>query len=92
VLLALVDADLRFIFVDVGSNGRVSDRGIWNRCELKTYLENNIIPSDPLPGTDTLFPYVVIGDEGFSLSDNVLIPYPRALLANRMDRRIFNYR
>lgn len=27
VLLALVDADLRFIFVDVGSNGRVSDRG-----------------------------------------------------------------
>ena len=43
--VALVDAQLRFIFVD--TNGRVSDRGIWNKCALKHYLKtsNNISPS-----------------------------------------------
>jgi len=92
VLIALVDADLRFIYVDVGKNGRASDRGIWNGCGLKSYLENNIIPSAPLPGTNSLFPFVVVADEGFTLSENVLIPYPKALLVQRLDRKIFNYR
>ncbi|KAK3916294.1 Inclusion body clearance protein iml2, partial [Frankliniella fusca] len=32
VLLALVDAHLRFIFVDVGTNGRIGDSGVWNKC------------------------------------------------------------
>jgi len=41
--------------------------GSWNRCEPKTYRVNKIIPSAPLPGTDRLFPYVVIGDGSFSL-------------------------
>ncbi|KAE8737342.1 hypothetical protein FOCC_FOCC017196 [Frankliniella occidentalis] len=41
VLFALLDADYRFIFVDVEANGQASDRGIWNRCFLKGYIESD---------------------------------------------------
>ncbi|KAJ1524651.1 hypothetical protein ONE63_011134 [Megalurothrips usitatus] len=92
VLLAMVDAQLRFVYVDVGTNGRISDSGIWNKCSLKPYLEQLNIPPTALPGTDDLFPYIVVGDEGFPLSQQVLIPYPKELVRHRMDRRIFNYR
>ncbi|XP_034246598.1 protein ANTAGONIST OF LIKE HETEROCHROMATIN PROTEIN 1-like [Thrips palmi] len=95
VLLALVDADLRFVYVDSGANGRASDRGIWNRCTLKAYIEsdNSCIPApSPLPGTAQDYPYVILGDEGFTLSEKLLIPYPKDTCHNRRDRRIFNYR
>jgi len=39
VLLALVDAHLRIMYLDVGKNGRISDPGIWNRCTLKSHLD-----------------------------------------------------
>ena len=95
VLLALVDAQLRFIFVDIGTNGRASDRGIWNKSDLKKCLDNNTM-SIPGPsrihGTAQEFPYVILGDEGFTLSERLLIPYPKDALSNRRDRRIFNYR
>jgi len=92
VLLAIVDAHLRFIFIDVGTNGRASDRGIWNNSGIKSYLENTHFPLAPLPNTDVLVPYVIVGDEGFTLSQHVMIPYPKDLLVARKDRRIFNYR
>lgn len=79
VLLALVDAQLRFIYVDGGTNGRVSDSGVWNKCSLKNHLDSgtlHIPPPAPLPLTQDKFPFVIIGDEGFSLSEKLLIPYP----------------
>lgn len=79
VLLALVDAKLRFIYVDVGTNGRISDSGVWNKCFLKNHLDRNVlhIPSPaPLPGTLDNYPFVIIGDKGFPLSQKLLIPYP----------------
>ena len=29
VLLAAVDANLKFIYVDIGTKGRISDGGVW---------------------------------------------------------------
>ncbi|XP_034250198.1 uncharacterized protein LOC117650722 [Thrips palmi] len=59
VLMAVVDAQLRFVYVDVGTNGRASDRGIWNSFSLKRHLENNTM-SVPQPsrlfGTEQEFP------------------------------------
>lgn len=34
VLLAVVDAQLRFIYVDVGTNRRISDSETWSKCKL----------------------------------------------------------
>jgi len=92
VLLAVVDAQLRFIFIDVGTNGRASDRGIWNKSDIRKYVENNALPEAPLPSSDIMFPFVIVGDEGFTLSKQVMIPYPKDSLPNRKDRKIFNYR
>jgi len=35
VLMALVNSKYEFVYVDVGTNGRVSDGGVWNKCKLK---------------------------------------------------------
>jgi len=95
VLLALVDAQLRFIYVDVGTNGRVSDSGVWNKCSLKNHLDRNALhipPPAPLPGIQDNFPYIIVGDEGFPLSEKLLIPYPGPQCSGMKNRRIFNYR
>lgn len=79
VLLAVVDAQLRFTFVDIGTNGRISDGGIWNKLTLKRALEErslHIPAARALPNIQNDFPFVLVGDEGFPLSMNVLIPYP----------------
>lgn len=58
VLLALVDADLRFIYLDVGANGRVSDSGVWNKCSLKNLPDRNVLhipPPAPCQVQKTIF-------------------------------------
>lgn len=35
VLLAAFDANLRVLYYDVGTNGRISDSGIWADTELR---------------------------------------------------------
>lgn len=95
VLMAVVDAHLRFIYVDIGTNGRISDLGVWNKCTLKARLESNSIHiPDPstIFGTREIFPFVLVGDEGFPLTEKLLIPYPGPQCSGRKDRRIFNYR
>jgi len=95
VLLAVVDAQLRFIYVDVGTNGRINDTGIWNKCSLKAHLDHNSlnIPEPiSLLNTEKKFPFILIGDEGFPLSTKVLIPYPRDICSGRKNKKIFNYR
>lgn len=39
-MLALVDADYKFLYVDVGAPGRSGDAGVYAQCTLKRALEN----------------------------------------------------
>jgi len=47
VLLAVVDADYKFLYCNMGANGAGSDAGIFNDTELKEYLQHSlkILPS-----------------------------------------------
>lgn len=68
VLLALVDADYKFIYVDIECNGRISDGGVLKNSTLSRALENNElnIPDPlPLPGRTTPCPYVIVADDAF---------------------------
>ena len=47
VLMALVDADYRFIYVDIRCNGRVSDGAVFRYCTLSSALENNTLDIPP---------------------------------------------
>ena len=70
IMLALVDAHYRFLYVDVGAHGRASHAGVWERCKLREYLEKKMLqvpPPDTLPFADSKVPYVIIGDDAFPL-------------------------
>lgn len=93
VLMALVDANYKFLYVDVGCNGRVSDGGVFGNCSLSRALEENIlhIPHErALPGRNKAIPFVVVADDAFALKPYIMKPYP---FRNQPGpNRVFNYR
>lgn len=93
VLFAIVNANYEFLYVHTGTNGRVSDGGIWSETAIYKRLKANklnIPRENELPGTNELLPYVFIGDEAFPLMNNLMKPYPQRGINH--DQRIFNYR
>lgn len=54
ILMAVVDANLCFRYIDDGVNGRISDGGVWDKCQLNTLLQRKqlSIPGEKaLPGS-----------------------------------------
>uniref|UniRef100_UPI0035901E0C putative nuclease HARBI1 n=1 Tax=Myxine glutinosa TaxID=7769 RepID=UPI0035901E0C len=93
VLMALVDADYKFVWVSCGANGSVSDTQLWNQCELKTAIEDKQIgfpDAEPLPGDDQDTPFFFIGDDAFALKTFMMKPFSRRNMYN--DECIFNDR
>ena len=78
----MVNADYRFVFIDVGSNGRVNDGAVFRNSTLNSAMENNLLnwPDNS----------VIIGDDAFPLRNNLLKPYSKANLT--LKQKIFNYR
>lgn len=92
-LMAVADANYRFVYVDVGSYGKDADSTIFENCSLWRGIENetlHIPPSEEIPGIDISMPYAFIGDDAFPLSKHLLKPYAGKSLA--VNKRIFNYR
>ena len=93
VLLALVDADYKFMWVDVGSDGSCSDAGIFNETKLYNDFDTGsqgLPTTDPLPGENSPFPYFILGDNAFSLKTWLMNPYSHRNKTH--DELIFNYR
>lgn len=94
VLFALVDANYNFVFADVGSQGRISDGGIFKNSVLWKQIEQkslNIPQPAPLPGRQNVVSYVILSDEAFALHENVMKPYC-GVYESGSKQRIFNYR
>ena len=91
VLLALVDADYKFLWVNVGASGSSSE--IFNCSKLKRIIENGTLglpPPEPLgPGGPDLH-YFLLGDDAFALMPWLVKPYSRRQLTR--EERISNYR
>jgi len=70
VLLALVDAGYNFLYVDIGSYGRISDGRVFNSCSLLTAVEQQALEiraDEQLPNSNCTTPYVIVADEAFTL-------------------------
>lgn len=95
VLLALVDANYKFIAIDVGAYGKSSDGGIFKTSAFGTKFFNNdlqIPPDKKLPGTNTLAPHVIVADSAFPLHRSLMRPFPDYKLRGHENRQVFNYR
>ena len=103
MLLAIVDYDYKFLFVDVGCQGRISDGGVYRSSAFYKALENgslNLPDPAPLPKSkepewmfdqcDKPIPYVLVVVAAFPLGRHCMKPFPQSNLSDR--NRIFNYR
>ena len=104
VMLALVDYDYKFLFVDVGCQGRISDGGVYNNSNLSYAIENKLlnlpeprvlpVSNDPEWIHDQedpkLFPFVIVADDAFPLKPEIMKPYPQRNLDDM--KTLFNYR
>ena len=93
VLLALVDYNYEFTYVDVGKEGSCADGGIWRKCTLNRHIQAgdlNIPKTDLLPGTSIKMPHMIVSDEAFPLTEHIMKPYARRNLTH--GQAIFNYR
>ena len=102
VMLALLDFDYKFMFIDVGCQGRISDGGVYNNSSLSNAIENNLLdlPSPrPLPISEDpewihdheteFFPFMIVADDAFPLKPQIMTPYSHR---NWDDKKLlFNY-
>lgn len=93
ILLALVGAQYKFLYADVGTNGRTSDGAVWDRCSLKRAIDNNLAnfpPPEKLPFSDKVCLYVIVADDAFPLKREIMKPYQGTNLSH--EQIIYNYK
>ena len=93
VLLALVDKEYRFFWVNVGSSGSSSDAQIFTRSDLKEKIKDGTFgsaaPEPPEEGSANLH-YFLLSDDTFALMQLLVKPYSRRQL--KMEERVAHYR
>ena len=92
VLLALVDTEYRFLWIDCRSNGSCSDAQIFNRNLLREKIEDSSLglpPHEPLGEGGPDLHYFLLGDNAFALMPWLVKPYSQRQLTR--EARIANY-
>ncbi|XP_023312016.1 uncharacterized protein LOC111692317 [Anoplophora glabripennis] len=90
VLMAVVNSNYEFIFVDAGKNGRISDGGVLQYTTFYQYLvEEKLHLPDRYDCRENMN-FVFISDEAFALHKHILKPFPQRNL--NYEKRIYNYR
>ncbi|CAM4682527.1 unnamed protein product [Leuciscus chuanchicus] len=77
----------------VGTQGRVSDAGLFATSDLRKALDKgllNVPPPEELPRSDVFLLYMFVGDEAYPLRTDLMKPYPFRQLDH--NQRVYNYR
>lgn len=95
VLMAAVDSNYYFRYIDVGSYGHEGDSNIFKATSFGKKVYNKTL-NLPLPGyilndpSRIPMPYVFVADEAFAMCENIMRPYPGKNMTWR--ERVLNYR
>ena len=96
LLLALVDADYKFVWIELGGKGHMSDAQIFGDSELSNGLKEETLglpaacPQTASLGDNQDMPFFILGDDAFALRKYLMKPYGRRGMSR--DERIFDYR
>ena len=93
LLFALVDANYKFLYVNVGAAGRDGDAGVFSTSSLKKALDANTLHLPPpvtLGGMTAPIHHHIVGDDAFPLRVDMMKPYPHRNLDR--EKLIYNYR
>ena len=82
-LMALVDANYHFIFVDIGNYGSNADGTVFSKSEFgQMYLQNDLDVPGPkaLPNAPELgnLPHVIVADEAVSFETKYYAAIPKS--------------
>lgn len=94
VLMAIADADYKFIYIDVGAYGSEGDSSVFCNSQFgRSIVENTIeLPENVSIGAFSM-PFVFVGDDAFPLVERILKPFTPPRGGNLSDdEKIFNYR
>ncbi|XP_042149020.1 protein ALP1-like [Ixodes scapularis] len=90
ILLALVDHRYRFRYVNVGAPGRCHDAHVFRRSELAKVLEGPLFRAPLVTVNGAVVPPLILCDQAFPLTSNLLKPYPRKGLKDSSPEASFN--
>ncbi|KAL3182478.1 hypothetical protein MRX96_007166 [Rhipicephalus microplus] len=94
ILLAVVDADYKFLYTDIGAPGSEGDAGVWQTTLLQKDIDNKKAGLPELvkvaSSPDVHVPPVFVADDAFPIEQNLLKPYGGTNLTE--EKKIFNYR
>jgi len=91
----MVDANYKFIVVDIGSYGKEGDSGIFLKSELGKQILGGTFrfpENSALPGSNIVVPHVIVGDEAFRLHKHIMKPFSRKASREDDSKKNFNYR
>lgn len=80
VVMAVADANYRFLMIDVGAYGKDSDGSVLSNSKFYQRIDNGSLklPDETkLPNSNVLAHFVFIGDEAFPLRNYIMISFPR---------------
>lgn len=93
ILMAIAGPSYECLYADIGTNGRTSNGGVWNKCGMSKAIEDGSLSLPPrkcLPMGVTKVPYVFVGDDAFALKPYLMKPYLEHGLD--LEKRVYNYR
>lgn len=94
VLMAIADANYRFLMIDVGAYGKDSDSSVMSNSNFYRRIENGSLklPNETkLPNSNIVTPFVFIADEAFPLRNYLMRPFPRRQ-SQENEKAYYNYR
>ncbi|XP_036317694.1 putative nuclease HARBI1, partial [Rhagoletis pomonella] len=91
VLLALVDARCRFIYINVGSPGRCNDSAIFESSSLKRQFQQCSLFKEMTRQISSVnVPVILLGDSAFKLDVHLMKPYPFCV-NQPLNKKKFNF-